>query len=529
MTTRRMSTSLAASTLAVAAIASVGLVAAGGPASATGSKARPAPASATQTAIADSDGDGHVDGDGLHWDDCPASVKPGAGQQCATLAVPLDYGDPTGPRVDIAVSRLASTRPEARRGTLLVIAGGPGSSGVQRLSQKGAALAKETGDAYDLVAFDPRGVGGSTKARCGLADQDRWLVTLRSWPAADGSIGSNVERARRIAEACDRNGGAMLRSLTTANQVRDMEVLRQALGERKVSAWANSYGTYVAARYAQEYPGRTDRWVLDSSADPDPRRLAYGWLADMAKGAEDRFPDFAAWASHPDREAEGLRLADGPEEVRSLVLALAARLDRAPRATTVPGALLTGAALRQALQSALYSDAAFPGFARLVGQALDPNALPVLPPELTGPMPDEATTITVGVVCNDVTWPRSVPAYEKAVAADRARHPLTGGMPVNITPCAFWKGGAVEKPVRLTDDGPSNILMIQNLRDPSTPYSSGLKMRQALGDRARMVSVDRGGHGAYLIAAGGTGNACGDRTVTHFLLTGERPDTDARC
>ncbi|MFE9043622.1 alpha/beta hydrolase [Streptomyces sp. NPDC007818] len=516
MTTRRAQTSLLASALSVAALATSGLLAAGGPANAAGTTAgRPtAPAAG---------------GGALTWGDCPASVKPADGQRCATLSVPLDHADPTGPRVDLAVSRLPGTRPEARRGTLLVIPGGPGSSGVQRLAQKGAALAKETGGAYDLVAFDPRGVGGSVKARCGLAEEDRWMVTLRSWPAADGSIGSNVERARRIADACARNGGATLKSLTTANQVRDMELLRRALGEEKVSAWATSYGTYVAARYAQEYPRRTDRWVLDSSADPNPRRVARGWLADMAKGAEDRFPDFAAWASHPDRAAQGLRLADTPEDVRALVLDLAARLDRAPRPTAVPGAPLTGASFRQALQLALYSDAAFPGFARLVERALDPEGVPVLPPELSGAMPDEPAAITVGVICNDVDWPRSVPAYARAVAADRARHPLTGGMPVNITPCAFWKGGAVEKPVRLHDDGPSNILMIQNLRDPATPHSSGLKMRAALGDRARLVSVDSGGHGAYLLSAGGTGNACGDRTVTRFLTTGERPATDVRC
>lgn len=522
MTTRRACTSLAASFLSAAALAASGLVASGGPASATGSHAGKAIAPAAASV-----------GGGLHWGDCPASVKAADGQRCATLSVPLDHADPSGPRVDLAVSRLPGARPEARRGTLLVIPGGPGSSGVQRLAQKGAALAKETGGAYDLVAFDPRGVGGSAKARCGLLEEDRWMVTLRSWPAADGSIGSNVARARRIADACARNGGTMLRSLTTANQVRDMELLRQALGEEKVSAWATSYGTYVAARYAQAYPRRTDRWVLDSSADPDPRRVAYGWLADMAKGAEDRFPDFAAWASHPDRQAEGLRLADTPEGVRALVLDVAARLDRAPRPTAVPGAPLTGASFRQALQLALYSDAAFPGFARLVGQALAPKAtpepVPVLPPELSGAMPDEAAAITVGVICNDVDWPRSVPSYARAVAADRVRHPLTGGMPVNITPCAFWKGGAVEKPVRLTDHGPSNILMIQNLRDPATPHSSGLKMREALGDRARLVSVDRGGHGAYLVTAGGTGNACGDRIVTRFLTTGERPASDVRC
>ncbi|MFB7582610.1 alpha/beta hydrolase [Streptomyces hydrogenans] len=512
MTTPRARTSLAASALSAAVLASVGLVAVGGAAHAD------APAAASAAA-----------GGALSWGDCAASVKAADGQRCAVLSVPLDHADPTGPRIELAVSRLASARPEARRGTLIVIPGGPGGSGVQRLAQKGAALAKETGGAYDLVAFDPRGVGGSTKARCGLAAEDRWMVTVRSWPAADGSIAANAERARRIADACARNGGAVLRGLTTANQVRDMELLRQALGEEKVSAWATSYGTYVAARYAQEHPGRTDRWVLDSSADPDPRRVAYGWLADMAKGAEDRFPDFAAWASHPDRAGDGLRLADTPEGVRTLVLDLAARLDRAPRATTVPGAVLDGASFRQALQLALYSDAAFPAFALLVDQVLDPEASPVLPPELSGAMPDEAAAVTVGVICNDVDWPRSVPAYARAVAADRARYPLTGGMPANVTPCAFWKGGAVEKPVRLTDDGPSNILMIQNLRDPSTPHASGLRMRSALGDRARLVSVDRGGHGVYLTAAGGAGNACGDRTVTRFLLTGERPDTDVRC
>ncbi|MGW3398083.1 alpha/beta hydrolase [Streptomyces hydrogenans] len=512
MTTPRVRTSLAASALSAAVLASAGLVAVGGAAHAD------APAAASAAA-----------GGALSWGDCAASVKAADGQRCAVLSVPLDHADPTGPRIELAVSRLASARPEARRGTLIVIPGGPGGSGVQRLAQKGAALAKETGGAYDLVAFDPRGVGGSTKARCGLAAEDRWMVTVRSWPAADGSIAANAERARRIADACARNGGAVLRGLTTANQVRDMELLRRALGEEKVSAWATSYGTYVAARYAQEHPGRTDRWVLDSSADPDPRRVAYGWLADMAKGAEERFPDFAAWASRPDRAGDGLRLADTPEGVRTLVLDLAARLDRAPRATTVPGAVLDGASFRQALQLALYSDAAFPAFALLVDQVLDPEASPVLPPELSGAMPDEAAAVTVGVICNDVDWPRSVPAYARAVAADRVRYPLTGGMPANVTPCAFWKGGAVEKPVRLTDDGPSNILMIQNLRDPSTPHASGLRMRAALGERARLVSVDRGGHGVYLTAAGGAGNACGDRTVTRFLLTGERPDTDVRC
>lgn len=458
----------------------------------------------------------------LAWEKCgPEGLR----QECATLTVPLDYAEPDGRQATLSVSRILSGRPEARRGVLLVVPGGPGGSGVQRLSAKGPALVKELGGAYDLVAFDPRGVGGSMKADCGLADEDRHLVNLRSWPAADGSIDVSVARSRRIAEACARNGGAELRSLTTANQVRDMDRLREALGERKVSVWGVSYGTYVTAQYAQKFPRHTDRLVLDSSADPDPRTVAQGWLRGMARGAEDRFPDFAAWAAHPDRAGEGLRLAERAEDVRPLVLDLAARLDREPKPSTTPGVPLTGNLLRQALQMALYSDSQFEGFARLVQQAGTPGAKPVLPPALSGPMPGSDAAVTVGVICNDVKWRGSVRSYERAVAADRAAYPLTAGMPANITPCSFWKGGPVEKPTRLTDEGPSNILMIQSLRDPSTPHSEGLKMRQALGAKARLVSVDHGGHGMYL----GNGNACGDRTVTRFLLTGERPATDVTC
>ncbi|MET9955271.1 alpha/beta hydrolase [Streptomyces sp. NPDC006339] len=459
---------------------------------------------------------------GLTWTACGPA---GLGQECAKLSVPLDHADPGGRQVELAVSRIRSTDPAARRGTLLVVPGGPGGSGVQRLSGKGAALVRELGGAYDLVAFDPRGVGGSVKADCGIADEDRHLVTLRAWPAADGSIGENVERSRRVAEACARNGGAELRGLTTANEVRDMDRLRAVLGETRISVWGNSYGTYVTAQYAQKFPHRTDRLVLDSSADPDPRTVAQGWLRGMARGVDDRFPDFAAWAAHPDRAEAGLRLAERPEDVRPLILGLAARLDRSPRPTTTPGVPLTGNLLRQALQNALASDAAFEGFARLVREAGTPTATPALPPELAGPMPGPDATAVVGVVCNDVRWRGSVRDHERAVTADRAAHPLTAGMPANITPCSFWKGGPVAKPVRVTDEGPSNILMIQGLRDPNTPHVNGLKMRAALGARARLVTVDRGGHGMYL----SNGNACGDRTVTRFLLTGERPATDVTC
>ncbi len=460
----------------------------------------------------------------LAWRPCERPDGPD-GQECADLPVPLDHRDPDGPRLSLAVSRLRSENPEARRGTLLVIPGGPGGSGVRRLTQQGDALRAELGGTYDIVTLDPRGTGGSTRARCGLSADDRHLVTLRSWPAADGGIDANVARSRRIAEACAKNGGAVLRSLTTANEVRDIDLFRQALGEERLSAYAVSYGTYVGAGYAQKYPERTDRLVLDSNDDPNPRRVARGWLANMARGAEDRFPDFAAFAADPAQEPTGLRLAERPEDVRPLFLSLAAELDRAPRRTTTDGVPLTGNRLRQAMQTALYTDDSFDELARLVRQVMDPRATPVLPPDVAGPLSDEEATVAMAVVCNDVRWPVSVGAHRRAVADSRVRHPLTAGMPVNITACSFWKDGPVEEPARITDRGPSNILMVQNRRDPATPYSGALNLRAALGDRARLVTVESGGHGAYLA----NGNACGDRAVTAFLRTGQRPERDVSC
>ncbi|RPK62566.1 Tripeptidyl aminopeptidase precursor [Streptomyces sp. ADI96-02] len=461
------------------------------------------------------------------WHACePSGGAPvPAGQECASLRVPLDYRDPGGPAVEVAVARLRTDRPAARRGTLLVIPGGPGSSGVQRLAQKGEALRAATGGGYDLVSLDPRGVGGSTRGRCGLPAGDRWLTTLRSWPDADGGIAENTERARRTAASCESGGDALLRSVSTLNEARDIDRLRGALGERELTVWGTSYGAYVGAVYAQKFPQRVDRLVLDSTGDPDPARVAHGWLENMAAGAADRFPDFAAWAADPAREEAGLRLADRAEDVEPLLLALARRLDGSPRASDVAGVPLTGNGLRQALQNALYSDAAFPALARLVRAAQDPLGRPVLPPELARALPDEDASLMVAGICNDVRWPSSAAGYARRVAADRERYPLTAGMPANITPCAFWKSGPSEKPVRITGEGPSEVLMIQSLRDPATPYAGALRMREALGDRARMVTVGQGGHGMYL----GNGNACGDRAVSAFLVDGVRPARDAHC
>ncbi len=115
--------------------------------------------------------------------------------------------------------------------------------------------------------------------------------------------------------------------------------------------------------------------------------------------------------------------------------------------------------------------------------------------------------------------------YQRNVAVDRLRHPMFGAAAANITPCAFWPSEPVEPPVRITDDGPSNVLILQNLRDPATPLAGAKDLRRAFGDRARMVTADQGGHLAYLFLD----NTCANDVATEFLVTGKRPHRDLFC
>ncbi|GAA2235168.1 MULTISPECIES: alpha/beta hydrolase [Kitasatospora] len=443
-------------------------------------------------------------------------------QRCATVQVPLDYDHPQGEQLTVAVSRIPSEHPELRRGVLLIVPGGPGGSGLNSPSSAVKRLPQAVRDAYDIVGFDPRGVGRSTPVSCRLAHGDLAMVNLRPWADPDGGVARNLDTARRIATTCAANGGPVLRSITTRNEARDIDRIRQALGERKLSAWGTSYGTYAGAVYTTMFPQHTDRVVLDSNDDPDPSRVERGWLANYAVGAEDRFPDFARFASAP---GSRYRIADTPEQVRQVFLDLADRLDREP--IPWPNAnpeQLTGNVLRETMLESLHSDAAFPRLATLVLAALHGTALPV-----PSTPPDEAQqntiAVSVGTLCNDVAWPGPAADYRGAVAADRAAHPLTAGMPVNVMPCAFWPYRPAEAPTRVTPVGPSNVLLVQNLRDPQTPYSGARKLREAFGARARMVAVDSGGHDAYLA----NGNACGDAVVTGFLADGRRPEQDVLC
>ncbi|MFE0672348.1 alpha/beta hydrolase [Streptomyces sp. NPDC058867] len=510
-----------AALITAATVAALGLAVPAGASGVPGTAGASGTSSASGTSGADARAEPTLPAPELKWTAC-AGEGLDPRQRCAVVSVPMDYSEPRGRMIDLVVSRIPSEDPATRRGALLMIPGGPGGDSLSDPSGKGQELPREVRDAYDLIGFAPRGNAPSTAVTCGLEPADLAFSTLRPWPAADGSVTGNMAAARRMSDACAENGGELIRHISTRNEARDIDRIRAALGERELSAWGVSYGTYVGVAYTEMFPRRADRIVLDSSGHADPVHAERAWLAAFEQGAEDVFPEFAQWASRPGNPD---RLAGTPREVRSRFLELADRLDRAP--LPWPGAnppVLNGTELRQAMLTAFYDPDDFPSLARLI-RAAEQGTVPPAPPSPPEEMLQNYTAVGAGTICNDAAWPSDPAVYQQDVTESRAKHPLTAGMPRNAMLCAAWPFPPREAPVRVTPGGAAGILMVQNERDVATPLGGALKLREALGRRAVLVVNDATGHDAYLA----NGTECGDRLVSRFLATGERPRRDVHC
>ncbi|MDX3853098.1 alpha/beta hydrolase [Streptomyces sp. AK02-01A] len=450
----------------------------------------------------------------VRWGPCPADVTL-PGLECSTVDVPLDYRHPDGRKIKIAISRLASKKPERRRGVLLTNPGGPGGTGLDYPAILAAtSLPQSVRDTYDVIGFDPRGVGHSTPVTCDVTPEQQARGNFPKQANTGADVAREATYAKTLATQCATSKTAwMLPHTTTANAARDMDRIRAALGEPKISYAGTSYGTYLGAVYTMLFPERGDRIVLDSNLGPDGYDVTA--MRMFARGLQDRFPDFAKFAAaHPE-----YGLGTTPGQVTAKYFDLALRLDGKP----VQG--LDGTLFRGATFGLLYSDASFATLAE-IWQALDTDKpLPSEPPGTPVADLDNSVSSRLYTLCADSRWPRSIGAYQRAVAFDGVRYPMLGGMTANIGPCAFWPTDPVEPPVRISDRGPSNILMVQNLRDPGTPLAGARRLRQALGDRARMVTADQGGHGVYPFGK----NTCANNAVTTFLTTGQRPAHDLAC
>lgn len=481
---------------------------------------------------------------GPDWGACPEDLPAAARDvlECATVPVPLDHDEPDGAQIDIMISRLASARPADRQGVLLLNPGGPGGSGLSQPADMNAlGLPTSVLNAYDLIGMDPRGVGHSSPVSCGFTAEQNYPGNVPPYAEDDAAVTEQAKVARRIADQCaahDTDG--RMRHMTTANTARDMDVIREALGEDRLSFYGASYGSALGATYTSLFPERSDRVVIDSNLGATS--LDRGSLRRFAVGMEDRFPDFAAWAA--DRH-ESYGLGRTSAQVRRTFLT------RADELAERPVAGIDGATFRFYTFAGLYGDDSFGTIAQLwqsladgdsAGARSEAEKLRRVVPGAPAPGPvtaggtrqdgaatpspyDNAWSAFLAVTCNDTDWPEDVATYRRDVAADRQRYPLFGAAAANVTPCAFWHDDPAGPPVPFEDEGPANVLVLQNLRDPATPHLGGRLAREAFGDRARLVSVDAGGHGVYVY----DDNPCALNTTTRFLVDGRLPARDTFC
>ncbi|MFJ3812193.1 alpha/beta hydrolase [Streptomyces sp. NPDC090073] len=456
------------------------------------------------------------------WHRCDRSLP--TAFQCATIKVPLDYSRPDGKTVKLAISRMKTGVPGKKRGALLFNPGGPGGEGLDMPVMMKEMLPKNVREQYDLVGFDPRGVGRSSPVTCGLTAKEQ--NSERPYKAA--TFSQDVKWARTVADKCRAKNGDTLPYITTRNTARDMDVIRAVLGEKKISYLGYSYGTYLGAVYAQMFPGRTDRFVLDSSVDP--ARVWRGMIQIWAEGTEPAFTRWTKWAAQRHRT---YKLGDTPAKVRKSFWALIARADRTP--IDDGGQKLDGDDIRAALRAQFFSpESATESVVQLKKAAAGHRvshllATPDARPEprrfaaAAQPPADNGSAVFWTVVCGDTAaWSRDPEQYRRDAVRDKAKYPLYGDFASNITPCAFWNEPS--EPAT-TVDNKVGLLTVQNQWDSQTPLASGLGMHRAL-KGSRMVYVKGGeGHGVY----SGDPRACADRAVNAYLNNGKLPAQDVTC
>ncbi|MEU1784470.1 alpha/beta hydrolase [Streptomyces sparsogenes] len=463
----------------------------------------------------------------LKWSACPApddsqdgaTTAPGKQWECATLHVPLDYRRPHGETLGIAMIRAKATDRRHRIGSLIFNFGGPGGSGVATLPAL-AADYKELRARYDLVSFDPRGVGRSSGVRC-LGDKQ-----LDAYYAADSTPDDSAEakalvgRVKQYAAACEKSSGKVLPHVGTTNAARDMDLMRGALGDDKLYYFGVSYGTELGGVYAHLFPKKVGRALFDGVVDPaqDPEQ---GALA-QAKGFQLALGDYM-------KACGGGNGYSCPTQAE--IRALLKKLDRRP----LPGIgarRLTESLAGGGIAQSLYSRDFWQYLTQGVSDAQqgDGKILLALGDAMNGRDPDgRYSTLQASltaITCADFKQRYTVPDIEKKLPEFRKASPVFGDMLAwSLTQCTDWPVRGAWRTPDVSAPGAAPILVVGNTGDPATPYAGARKMAQELGPGVGVQLTYKGeGHGAY-----DSGDACVRRTVNDYLLRGKVPASGKVC
>lgn len=448
------------------------------------------------------------------------SAPPQFEMQCAKLAVPLDYAHPNGRQISVALVRLHDTGDSHPAGSLLVDPGGPGGSGLQFALELAGAMPQAVTGHFDLVGFDPRGVGSSTPIRC-ESDRQKDAINAAS-PDIRTPAGFIQARqmAAEVAHECSAKYGAALAQFDTVQTAKDMDRIRQAVGDAELNYLGFSYGTELGAQYAHLFPRRVGAMVLDGAVDPLTDDITS--FAEQLNGFEQAFDQFAAWCAGHDP----CRSLGNP---RTAVYQLVAKARTAPIPSSADPRKATPALVDLGVLSALYSQSFWPVLADalIAARAGDSRGLLQLADvysERTNGHYTNLADANTTISCNDAKPGPSDTQIRATTASWVKRFPMFGLWSAEtLFDCQQWQPTRTVPPHPTAPDAAHKILVIGNLHDPATPYQGAKDLTRTLG-RAELLTWDGEGHTSYL-----QGSSCIDDYVDAYLVDGTLPPTGKTC
>ncbi|ELP64299.1 alpha/beta hydrolase [Streptomyces turgidiscabies] len=482
-------------------------------------------------------------------DEAAMDDVPTADLQCAKVTVPLDYARPGGGTLDLAMARYRATGKS--RGSVLLNFGGPGGAGVSQLAYEGKDFMGLT-NGYDVVTFDPRGVGRSSPVSCGAGEsEDDGADTEETDGGAGDDPRAVLEHLRRAAQACVRHSGPVLRHIGTVNASRDLDVMRQALGDKKLNYLGFSYGTRLGAVYAAQFPTKVGRFVLDG-VDTLTESLAEQGLAGAA-GQQTALEGFLNWCVAD----IACPFGQDARTARERVVALVGSLDRDPVPTGY-GDRFSGQDLVGAIGQGLYSKRMWPPLERALAALVEDGdargimgfggggtAVPALPrvsaerqspsPDADGGLVDEVEVpidnlpaALMAINCADDPDRPGAARITKDFAALRAAYekasPVFGRYRLTeVLTCYGRPKGTDFIRTEVRDVDTPKMLLVGTRGDPATPYRWTTETAERLGSSAVVLDNKGEGHTGY------GSSKCVHRTVDTFLLDGSLPADGSSC
>ena len=456
----------------------------------------------------------------LTWKSCQG------GMQCSTATAPLDWADPSAGTIDLALIRKPASG--TRLGSLLVNPGGPGGSGYDFIKDSvDYATDARLQSSFDIVGFDPRGVNRSTPVTCydDPAELDAYLYDIYpGTPGSDEWLAAADETMKKFGERCLELTGPLLGTVDTPSAARDLDMLRAALGDTKLNYLGYSYGTLLGQVYAELFPGKTGRLVLDGAVDP--AASDFEGTATQAKGFESALKAFLADCSGQSDCPFSGSVDDSLLQIRALLDSL----DASPLRNS-DGRELGSSAMFTAIILPLYNADNWMYLRQLFAEVKkgDPAYAFQLADSYNGRNPDgtyadNQTEAFIAINCLDAHGDGDVEQMRQEAAELKKIAPVFGPqMSWGGTGCPNWPVPAKRDRVPIVAAGSADILVIGTTNDPATPYSWAQKVASTL-ENGHLITYTGEGHTAY-----NKSNSCVNDAVDDYFINGTVPADDPRC